>query len=290
VPEEVKDAEFELTVKEEPKPPSVYSQDSMLTPRMIQEAEVAVEMVRKARQLALRVTSFPDWVRFGDVAYLRESGCKKVGALFGASFVDMKVVSDDRQNPFPVRTYTATVTAKFRGRDVIEIGTCDSEYDLYKKGKGGVEIPFDERDFTSMKKHAITNALNRATKGMFGLTGIPWSDVVAALGGQQQAGQVSQVTFKGESKAQTVAGTEAKDLRAELLRMALDMASDDPVEAGRFLEEKTAFTGKDGTRMKGFSDPKSTKVSDAWIRSAYGNVKKLWLPEFGGPRDPGQEG
>jgi hypothetical protein len=74
--------------------------------------------------------------------------------------------------------------------------------------------------------------------------------------------------------------------------MALEMASDDPVQAGKFLEENTGFVStKDGKAVKGFQDPNNPKISDRWIQSSYGKVKELWSKEFGGPQEePGANG
>jgi hypothetical protein len=280
----------------------------MLTPELLQKAEMAVEGVKKIKAIAFKVTNHKDWLRMGGNAYLTESGCKKVGMLFGVSYRDAKVATEDRmEGANPVRQYTAKVRVFFNGREVEEIGTCDSNYDLYrwagKDDQGNkIECPFSERDFTSMQKHALTNAMNRALKSILGLNGITWEEVQAALG--QQAGKTTNVGFdKGGTaapkQAQTVEGT---DTRKQLWGMLLDLADGDEGTASAGCKKYSAFEGKDKDGkavMKSFDNPMDTRISEKWIGSTYGKVKKIWCekgfdkippPPEDIPDEPGMNG
>jgi hypothetical protein len=301
--DEVKEVPYEL-IRTNPEPetaPAVFQPyGGMVTPELLQKAELAVEGVKKIKAIAFRVTNERDWIRMGGNAYLTESGCKKVGMLFGVSYRDAKVMCEDRmEGGSPTRQYTAKVKVLFNGREIEEMGTCDSNYDLYRycgKDAEGNRIvrPFEERDFTSMQKHALTNAMNRALKAILGLNGITWDEVQAAIG--ERAGKAANVGFdKGGTAApkpaNTVSTAESGDQRKKLWKMLLELANADQQQAAAILVEQTSFKGKDGNTVKGFSDPFNEKISDKWIFGAYGKIKKMWEASgFNGPPEPGSDG
>ena len=134
--------------------------------------EAAVDLVRRSTQLALSVTNRNDWEKLGGKMYLKKSGTQKVATLFGVSFsepVTEAVTSFiDGQE---VITYTATVTAKYKGREVGEKGVSNTN-DKFFSMKGGMRLPLSEIDLPSVEMKAVTKAYNRATKAILGIDGI----------------------------------------------------------------------------------------------------------------------
>jgi hypothetical protein len=261
--------------------PVVFKDEVMLTPGFLQKAEAAVEIVKKAKQIALKVTNQRDWIQFGNTAYLTESGCKKIASLFGTSFKDLHVEKEEIHNGNgPVRTYTALVTCLWRGREVTEMGECDSEYDFYKMRRGSV-IPFEERDFVSMKKHACTNAMDRALKNILGLGGVLWEEVIQALGGAAQ--QVAHVQFKGtpppdaqgsNSPAPIGPQDPPTDHRKRIWDMLLDLSKGDSEMAFKGYRKYGSFEADGKTK---YPPDDLKKLSDKWAARLYGTIKKVWL-------------
>jgi hypothetical protein len=301
-----KDTEYEvLETRTEtvPATESPFDGVGMLTPAALQQAEFCVEGVKRVKALALRITNESDWRRMGNKAYLQKSGCMKVARLFGVSFKDMTVSREERKKESGefVTTFTAKVTAEFRGAIVREIGTADSDKQFYSAGGEDEDTheklkkSYDDRDFSSMKKHAVTNAMNRALKSCLGLDGVLWSDVEGAIG-KEAAARVGAHSYQGKGKpAETVAD---QDVKAKLRQMLLDMASGDEAEAAALLRKYTTFKGKDGSDVS-VGSVNEPKFSAKWMAATYGKVKKDWEaaglngPPAGEPTaqtEPGDEG
>jgi hypothetical protein len=296
-----RDTAFEVDrVIEQPQPGPVtpYQGMGMLTPEMIARAEACVDGIKQVKQLSLRATNFTDWIKIGDKGYLAESGCEKVSRLFGIDWGKPTIrVETETIDGREVKTYICDIVAVFEGKRYPQQGVVSSEGAFYseksewsdgpdgKRIRNKIEIPYGERDFVKMRKHALTNAMGRGLRGILGLNGIPWADVETILG-REHAGKSANVGFdKGGTApkpAQTVDSAEAVDYRKKLWSMCLDLGDHDDALAGNVLEKATSFT-KDGKEVKGFRDPFNARISDKWIQAAYGKIKKDWEPTFGGP-------
>lgn len=296
--QEPRDAEYSLVPREEPKEPRLPGQlgeMGMLTAQDIMRAEVAVEAVKKVKALALRVTNLRDWTTMGGKAYLTESGVKKIAALFGISLLDAKMEERDRRKSDGslLREFTATVTAEFKGRRVQEVGNANSDDDFFRyrgKGEHRYELPFDERDLRSIKKKAVTNALNRATKAILGLNGVLWEEVQAALGKEQAAG-VAAVDYGSKPAAApppkaTPAQGGQENIREKLWNLALEIGQGDERQAEELIKAASTFQGERGPVS--FSDPFKATIKDGWIGKTYAKLKGY--RQSGQGREPGSEG
>jgi len=295
---ESQDADFEVVRHEETAPSAFDGYGGMLTPEIVAKAEAAVAMVKKVKALALGVTNHADWERFGDKAYLNESGSKKLGTIFGVSISSAgpTVETNARDEAGkPVRTYISQVKASVKGpggelREVTEEGCADSKDDFFRyRWRDGKreELPFDELDFCSIRKKARTNALGRAMKSLLGYGNVLWEEVV---GNVSKADQVTQVQFKGTAPktAQTVSSADSASLKDKLWKMLLDLASGDETRAAGLLTQYSSFD-KDGKHFEYKGAILSMK--DGWAGATYKKVKAAWEASgLGGPPEPGSDG
>lgn len=332
------EAEFQLQKSHGPPPweviqsperqAEIFHGTGEITEAMLARAETAIKMAPRVRQLAFQRTDSVDWVQMQGPpgqeprAYCTDSGCEKIAGLFGVtSFPGKMERLDGVVAGEPRVEYRATVTVEYGGRTVTEVGVVDSDMPFYKgSNKNGKEfIPFQERKFTVMQKHAMTNAYGRAIRNLFGLSSIPWSEIQQALGAK--AGKVAAVEYKrpeGAAPAPTAATVEQKatDLshREELKGMLLDLALGDPVQANALLMQRTSFQAKDGNMVPGVSsvdDPRLTRPGkdgspNKWMPATVRKIREEWTKAgftgvpgqgsggdpFSSPpqREPGEEG
>lgn len=282
----LEEPEYEvITTKEAGPPATPFAGMGMLTPALLQQAEFAVDAVKKVKALSLRVTNYADWKRLGPNAYLQKSGAMKVARLFGISFKDMKVKREDRrkENGDTVAVFTAEVTAEFNGKEVKEIGVVDSEKQFYASAGHDETKPFDDRDFTSMQKHAVSNAMGRALKSILGLEGIPWEDIEAVLG-KDAAGKAGAVGYGDKSAEKPPETASDVEMREKLRAMLLDLADQDPDSASKLLQKYTTFQTQDGKTVEGVKSVNEKRFSLGWMKKTYGKVKDDWTKSgHGGP-------
>jgi hypothetical protein len=149
----------------------------MITEAMVSHAEKAVAQVVKIKKIAMSVTSKTDWQNLGGKMYLSASGTQKVAALFGVSFKEPKIErSEDLVDGEQVITFYATITAIFGGREVPMEGV-SSTRDKFFSMKQGKRIPLGEIDLPSVRKKALTNAYQRATKDILGIGNVDPGEV-----------------------------------------------------------------------------------------------------------------
>lgn len=283
----MQDAEFQLAEREEETALVPLSGLGMLTSEMVAKAEAAIDLVNKVKAICLRVTRYTDWQKLGDKAYLMASGVDKVAAQWGVSFqFDQEGVKrrEEDRDGVKVVVFTARCTALFNGRTLEAVGTCDSEKQFYA-GKNNPK-PFGERDFTSMMKHATTNAKSRALKSILGFDGIPWEEVEQILG--EAAQKIGAVSYGGKSEyapPTTAGGNKAKD---DMKRMLLEMGNGDVDAARQILMELTTDpTGKYRPQesVDKMSDKQAGFILGQKVKPAYAKWQE------GNPmREPGQEG
>lgn len=281
------DAEFQLVTRDESTVPVPLSGLGMLTPEMVAKAEAAVELVNKVKAICLRVTRYTDWKKLGDKAYLQASGVDKVAAQWGVSFsFDKEGVQrrEEDRGGTKVVVFSVRCSAHFNGRTVEAVGVCDSEKQFYV-GRDNPK-PFEERDFSSMEKHAATNAKNRALKAILGFDGIPWEEVEQILGAAAQ--KIQSVSYGGKAEyaqPQTAGDGKAKD---EMKKMLMEMANGDIDAAKQILRELTVDpTGKfkphesvDAMTAKQAGFILNNRVKPAYAKWQEGNPM----------REPGEEG
>ncbi len=82
----------------------------LITDEHFERAERSLENVLKIKRLAFRVTNKNDWNDVGGRPYLNESGCMKVGALFGVSLTGTEVKELRESYEVPEHNCSAALT------------------------------------------------------------------------------------------------------------------------------------------------------------------------------------
>ena len=246
----------------------------LITDAHVRLAEKSLENLARVRRLALRVTDENDWTDVGGRPYLNSSGAMKVAALFGLSLTDTRVAElhQEFQGNKVVR-YVARTTARFLGRELEIEGVASSDEQFFSK-RDGRRLPLSEVNLNAVRKKAVTNAQNRAVKGILGLGGLTWAEVRSA---GVKTGGVSSVAYAGrKSPAQKPSG------KAFLKKVRVDLAAADGVSVERALREYSEVVGKDGKPRWARS---VDEMSEAWVRKALEKAERVWLVLPGnGPR------
>ena len=226
-------------------------------------------------RLALRVTNKNGWNDVGGRPYLNESGCMKVGALFGVSLTgtEVKELRESYEGQAVVR-YVAKTTTTFLGRQIEVEGLSVSREPFFSR-KNGQPIPLSEVDPNTVRKKAVTNAHSRAIKKILGLGGITWDEVRDA---SVRKDDVSSVEYKRpparpEPQAAQNSMTKAIAAKTRLQNVLTDLASFEKVPFGRVLRHYTTFQGKDGETC---SAQTVERMTDAWMSKTLERVEADW--------------
>lgn len=242
---------------------------------MAEQAEKRIEAINKIKQVALRVTNAHDWTDQGGKPYMQVSGAEKVARLFGISWrIDepQLIVEETGHFEFTYKGYFSMGNVEIEA-----IGTRTSKDDFFSWGG---KKPPSEIDRGDVKKAAYTNCVGNGITRLLGIRNLTWEDLAAA--GINKDG-IGKVEYK---KAEM--STEAKDQRAEIGRMILEMAKGDKEAASQELEAYTSFVGRDGKTVPG--KKKLEDLSEKMIPVTYGKVKKAYDEWKKGATDGGDTG
>ncbi len=247
----------------------------LITDEQFEQAERSLANVLKIKRLAFRVTNKNDWNDVGGRPYLNESGCMKVGALFGVSLTgtEVKELRESYEGQDVVR-YVAKTTATFLGRQIELEGLSASSEPFFSR-KNGQAIPLSEIDLNAVRKKAVTNAHNRAIKKILGLGGITWDEVRDA---GVRKDDVSSVEYKrpparAEPQAVQDSMTRALAAKTRLQNMLTDLASFEKVPFGQVLRHYTTFQGKHGETRSAES---VERMTEAWVSKTLERVEPDW--------------
>lgn len=216
----------------------------------IARAEQFVKFVQRIIKLAIGMTNTEDWIDQNGTPYLEASGCAKIARGFGIRLYDPKVdkdtVEDDKGFYY---IYRVTVSGEWQGNTVTEIGTCSTR-DKFFAQRNGEPLPLSEVDLTNVQKKAHTNALNRLTKRLLGLS-FEWSEINEASGGKITRERVTGVKYQTGSRGGNTDSEETKKRKAELAKRIYDFCGGKKADAQEWLRQQTAWQKKDGTDMPG---------------------------------------
>lgn len=254
--------------------PSI-SDDTLIA--MADKAEKRIEAVNKIKKISLKVTNKYDWINQQGKPYLQVSGAEKIARLWGISWRIDEPLREDEEGGHFVYTYKGYFSM---GSVTIEaIGTRSSKdgffkrYDYSQKDENGhatkTELPASEIDKSDVKKAAYTNCIGNGITRLLGIRNLTWEELEAA--GIKVDG-VSKVEYK-----QVEEGKEAKDLRAEIRKMILEMAGNDSNRAKEILQEFTSFVPKgksEEDRVRG--KQRIEELTEKQIAPTYGKIKEAF--------------
>lgn len=250
------------------------------------EIEKNVEFFNKVKVIALKMTKPSDWVDMGG-PYLMDRGAENVAIAFGVDISDLQLKQDwaeDTKGRYYTFIASGKAYAKKLGRYVEDIGVC-SQRDKFFGMVNGQLKEIQEVDMANIRRKAVTNLYSRLIKRVIGLMGVTWDDLGQA-GIKRES--LQKVDYKGGSQKQDFSD-EGKATRTKLGNMLLQMANGDKLMATKLLEKYTSWKDDKGEDHRA-SD--LTKMSEKWINTTYGRVKKDYEKTSGGPgeREPGIEG
>ncbi len=148
---------------------------------ILRVSEQRIQYQERATKLALQATNGQDWTIIGDRPYLEISGTVKVARRFGVSMEIIKEPWAEWKNDEdpPYVAYHCRVKAIRRPSDQSfeDEGTATSKDNFF--WRGGKAQPPEEVDLSTVRKKSITNAYNRAIKGLLGLRSVAPEDLEA---------------------------------------------------------------------------------------------------------------
>jgi hypothetical protein len=231
-------------------------------------ADRRIQAITKIKQIALKVTNASDWTHQGGKPYLQVSGSEKVGRTFGVSWrIDPPMWEVDEDGHF---NYTFKGYFSLGAAEIEAIGTRSSRDPFFSTGKGGVAKPPSEIDRGDVKKAAYTNCLGNGISRLLGLRNMTWDDLATA---GITPDKVAGIDYKKPEMSD-----EAKNLKAEIQSMILEMANGDQEAAKGVLEKFTEFPGRDGQIVAGKRSitqisEKQAPVTHKKVKAAYDQWK-----------------
>ena len=223
-----------------------------LTEQSVEQFEKAIELYKRARIAALRMTTVNDWIDYGGAPYLQETGAEPLAAPFGISFSNLsreRSTEQDNEGPYEVfYTYADAHSEKLHRSLPGVIGSCTTRQKLHGwKGRANAEIP-------NIKKHSYSNMVRNAVVKILGIGGITW-DELTEFGIKRD--QVKKVEFKegkekaaAEEKKATEEGKGVDDARKQIWSDLLLLAGGEEALAIELLSLSTT-SEKDGRVYKG---------------------------------------
>lgn len=233
----------------------------------VRKADSIIKAFDSVTKLALQRTNASDWVKMGKGYYLQESGAMKVRPIFGIYFRDLTIAeqkNEDGSTAFTAQvTCGSTVLDKWYGTEATigQIGTRSS----------GDKFFGQNPDLQDVKKAAIANCRGRAIVALLGLQNMTADDL------RKQGVKVDDITgveYKTGSQGGATADASDKEVQVKLYNlMVKHYSTNDEKVLGKYLQELTAFKGKDGGMVPGVSSFKT--LTGKRLAVAYGKMKTL---------------
>ncbi len=263
---------FSAPMRVAPAPES--SADPFAAMIQINPAQV-LEHAQKQKQTniaVLALTSPRDWVDLGGEPYLTAGGCQKIASVLGISIQMEKPVRENRtdEDGYHYYVYSVAIVAGridplTGARTVVpNEGSASSKDDLFSlrwrdvqgaDGKPVMEngkpkrekyrLPASEVDEMNVRKKAITNAYNRAIKGISGMGTYTWDELREFSGIEPHKSKGVSYDAGSKGGQGKTSSAEASAGKAEIRAMVLAMAGNDITAAQAILKGITRWE-KDG--------------------------------------------
>ena len=229
--------------------PAAHTMPSEKLEQTIERAEKFMGFLQRMIQLAVGMTNHNDWVDQNGTPYLEASGCSKIARGFGISIADtqaQKITMDDEAGQYYV--FKTSINGTWQGNSVTEIGTCSTR-DKFFAQRNGKHLPLSEIDITNVMKKSHTNAMNRLTKRLLGLS-FTWEEIAEASNNKITQQLVKEkgrgVNYNKGARGGNTDTEDLKKRKAELAKGIMAMAGNDKDLAQKWLEQETAWTDKEG--------------------------------------------
>jgi hypothetical protein len=254
------------------------------------EIEKNIQLFNRIKVVALKLTKPSDWVNQGGSPYLMDRGAENVAIAFGVDISDVQLKlewAEDIKGRYYTYVASGKAYSKKLARYVEDLGVC-SQRDRFFGWDSHARAwrPIEDVDMANIRRKAVTNLYNRLIKRVIGLMNVTFDDLKQAGIDPERLGKVEYVA--GRERAEAEITPEGKELRTKLGDMLMRMANNDTAAAAKLLEKYSTWTDDDKKERKASS---LAKMSEKWIKTTYGRVKKdyekLAPPQ---EREPGEEG
>lgn len=266
----------------------MLSDDSLI--QIAKQAEARIDAVIKIKQIALKVTNGNDWCDQDGKPYLEASGSEKVANVFNISwrFLDPEPKYEEEDDGH----YTYTYRGEFclAGRTIEVEGSRSSKDGFFKQNvwTNNVKTEKDVRDRDNkrdVKMAALTNLLGNGITRILGIRNLTYADLEKFAGIKQN--EVKGVKYNKPAKDPVKQPQEKKADAPE---------TGEPTARQKLAKELEAYCNGDINMMNdvikqvsqfgtnnGFTvpqifeqrDDESYKISDKWIGSSLGNLRKM---------------
>ena len=249
----------------------------------VAEIERTVDLFNKVKTISIRLTKPTDWMFHGETPYLMDKGAENLAIAWGIDISDVKLtreIEHDSNGAYINFTASGKAYSKRLGRYVEEIGSCSQRDEFF--GKIGDRIrPIDEIDINDLKKGAITNLYNRASKRICAMANMTAEDLSAA---GLDVAKIGKVEYrKGVRKADAaLLDAESLEIREAVWKLCLSLAYGKTDGALTFLKQESSFKASDGKDV--FADRIESLSTPKWIRMTFKRLKAFHKKAF--PNDP----
>jgi len=244
------------------------------TEDLISIAERRIETVKKIISIALKITTYRDWVNQNGNPYLVHSGAEKVARLFGIRLHDIKtdkVWAEDTQGRYYIYKTTGAATLPGKFDSIEALGTCSQRDPFFGKARGEF-LPTDEIDETNIMKASYSNFTVNAITHLLGLRNLTWEELKES---GIDKGRVQEIKYQsGSKKVEKTATADEIKKQKEIWDWLMQITAGNDELARERLKLESSFTSKDGDEVEGKKDPKY--LTGKWLNITHRKIKEIY--------------
>ncbi len=248
------------------------------TEDLISIAERRIKTVKKIISIALKITTYRDWVNQNGNPYLVHSGAEKVARLFGIRLSNInteKVWAEDTVGRYYIYKTTGTATLPGKFDSIEALGTCSQRDPFFGKARGEF-LPTDEIDETNIMKASYSNFTVNAITHLLGLRNLTWEELKEA---GIDKGKIQEIKYQsGSKKVEKTATTDEVKKQKEIWDWLMQITAGNDELARERLKLETGFKSKDGEWVEGKKDPKY--LTGKWLNITHRKIKEIFEQQF----------
>lgn len=247
---------------------------------LISIAQRRLDTVKKIINIALKITTYRDWVNQNGNPYLVHSGAEKVARLFGITLSNIKTEkmwADDSKGKYYIYKTTGKATLPGKFDSIEALGTCSQRDPFFGKAKGEF-LDTLEIDETNIMKASYSNFTVNAITHLLGLRNLTWEELKEA--GIDKA-KIQEIKYQsGSQKVKQTATPEEVKRQKEIWDWLMQITAGNDELARERLKLESGFKSKDGDWIEGKTDPKY--LTDKWLNITHRKIKEIFEKQFSG--------
>lgn len=247
---------------------------------LISIAQRRLDTVKKIINIALKITTYRDWVNQNGNPYLVHSGAEKVARLFGITLSNIKTEkmwADDSKGKYYIYKTTGKATLPGKFDSIEALGTCSQRDPFFGKAKGEF-LDTLEIDETNIMKASYSNFTVNAITHLLGLRNLTWEELKEA--GIDKA-KIQEIKYQsGSQKVKQTATPEEVKRQKEIWDWLMQITAGNDELARERLKLESGFKSKDGDWIEGKTDPKY--LTDKWLNITHRKIREIFEKQFSG--------